>query len=66
MLKRFTCRLIILAVMVTALAPLSSSSTTPNRTTSTRMFCDYAVDEYGNCVAICCDKDGGCMSYPCS
>ena len=63
MLKR---RLIILAVMVAALVPLSSSSTASNQTTSTRVYCDYAVDEYGNCVAICCDKDDGCMSYPCS
>lgn len=63
MLKR---RLIILAVMAAALLPLSSSSTAPNQTKSTRSYCVYAIDEYGNCTAICCDKDDGCMSYPCS
>jgi len=64
--RRIFRPLVLLLVLAAAIAPLPSPSATPRRPAGPLKYCDYAVDEFGNCVAICCDKDGGCMSYPCS
>jgi hypothetical protein len=67
MLNRHARRLIILFVLVAALAPLSSSSTTPNQqVTSTSRSCYTGVDAYGNCIEICCYPPYGCVQNFCS
>jgi hypothetical protein len=66
--QRLARRLIILLVLVAALAPLSSGSAErPHpQVSSTSRSCHYAVDEYGNCVEICCEWPSGCVQYFCS
>lgn len=62
MLKRLTRRFIVLFVLLAALVPLSSGSTTPTR----RVYCYRTVDDFGYCAMVCCDSHGNCTMFSCT